>query len=74
MRMKKNPGFIGAFGLERSELEQYRTKGEKDSIFGTGILVIPSRLDDLVMETVKEIRVRGWVICSPRVRKAYHIS
>ena len=72
--MQGNPGFIGVTGLERGELQQLKDDGEKMSITGTGILVIPSRLDDLVMETVEEIRVRGWVWCSSRVREAYHLS
>ena len=72
--MQGNPGFIGVTGLERGELQQLKDDGEKMSITGTGILVIPSRLDDLVMETVEEIRVRGWAWCSSRVREAYHLS
>ena len=72
--MEKNSGFIGIFGLERGELQQLKNDGKKMSVSGTGILVISSKLDDLVMETVKEIHVRGWVLCSSRVRKAYHFS
>lgn len=72
--MKKNSGFIGIFGLERGELQHLKVNGEKISVTGTGILVIPSKLDDLVMETVSEIHVRGWVWCSSRVREAYHLS
>ncbi len=72
--MNKNSGFIGVFGLERGELQQLRDNGEKMNVTGTGVLVIPSKLDDLVMETIKEIHVRGWVWCSSRVREAYHLS
>ena len=72
--MKENSGFIGVFGLERGQLQRLKDNGEKMSVIGTGILVIPSKLDDLVMEAVKEIHVRGWVWCSSRVREAYHIS
>ncbi len=72
--MNENSGFLGVFGLERKELQDLKDKGERMSISGTGVLVIPSKLDNLVMETVKEINVRGWVWCSSRIREAYHLS
>ena len=70
-KMKEDSGFIGIFGLERGDLQNLKDKGEQMSVSGTGVLVIPSKLDDLVMKTVKEIHVRGWGWCSFRIRENY---
>ncbi len=43
-------------------------------IRGYGLLTLDRRLDDLLLANVSEIRVRGKVICSERVKERFGLK
>ncbi len=65
--------FIGVMSLEKEELLKAKENQIKIKIKGYGLLVIDSVLDDLVIENVESIAVKGKVICSDRIKKHFKI-
>ena len=65
--------FIGLRGLTKSELELVKKQGHKKEIRGYGMLLVDESLDDLVIETISSINVRGKIKCSDRIRKHYQL-
>ncbi len=65
--------FIGLRGLTKSELELVKKQGHKKEIRGYGMLLIDESLDDLVIETISSIQIRGKVKCSDQVREHYQL-
>ena len=65
--------FIGIVSLDREELLKAQEKQIKLKFKGYGLLVISSELDDLVVENVESIAVKGKVVCSDRVKKHFGI-
>ena len=65
--------FIGLRGLTKSELELVKKQGHKKEIRGYGMLLIDESLDDLVIETISSIQIRGKIKCSDRIRKHYQL-
>ncbi len=63
--------FIGVMSLEKEELMKANEKQIKIKIKGYGLLGIDSELDDLVIENVDSIAVKGKVICSDRIKKHF---
>lgn len=65
--------FIGIMSLDKEELTKAKENQSKIKIKGYGLLGIDSELDDLVIENVESIAVKGKVICSDKVRKHFSI-
>ena len=65
--------FIGLRGLTKSELELVKKQGHKKEIRGYGMLLIDESLDDLVIETISSIQIRGKIKCSNRIREHYQL-
>ena len=65
--------FIGLRALTKSELELVKKQGHKKEIRGYGMLLIDESLDDLVIETISSINVRGKIKCSNRIREHYQL-
>ena len=66
--------FIGVMALEKEELLKSKGNQVKIKIKGYGLLGIDSELDDLVIENVESIAVKGKVICSDRIKKHFKIQ
>ena len=66
--------FIGVMSLEKEELLKAKENQIKIKIKGYGLLGIDSELDDIVIENVESIAVRGKVICSDRIKKHFKIQ
>ena len=66
--------FIGVMALEKEELLKSKKNQVKIKIKGYGLLGIDSELDDLVIENVESIAVKGKVICSDRIKKHFKIQ
>ena len=66
--------FIGVMSLEKEELLKAKENQIKIKIKGYGLLGIDSALDDIVMENVESIAVKGKVICSDRIKKHFKIK
>ena len=65
--------FIGVMSLEKEELLKSKERQVKIKIKGYGLLGIDSELDDLVIENVESISVKGKVICSDRIKNHFKI-
>ncbi len=65
--------FIGVMSLEKEELLKAKENRIKIKIKGYGLLGIDSELDDLVIENVESIAVKGKVICSDRIKTHFKI-
>lgn len=65
--------FIGIMSLDQEELLKAKESQVKIKIKGYGLLGISSELDDLVLENVESIAVKGKVACSDRIRKHFGI-
>ena len=66
--------FIGVMSLEKEELLKAKENRIKIKIKGYGLLGIDAELDDLVIENVESIAVKGKVICSDRIKKHFKIK
>ena len=65
--------FIGVKSLEKEELLKAKENRVKIKIKGYGLLGIDSELDDLVVENVESVAVKGKVICSDKIKKHFKI-
>lgn len=65
--------FIGLMSLGRDDLLHAKEQGQKLRIKGYGLLGIDSGLDDLVLENVESITVRGKVLCSPQIKERFRL-
>ncbi|MBR4461708.1 MAG: hypothetical protein IKS51_03930 [Erysipelotrichaceae bacterium] len=65
--------FLGVCNLQAQELMQIKQNNNTKTISGYGLLHISEALDDLVLETITSIDVKGKVICSDRIREHYHL-
>ncbi|MBQ6559401.1 MAG: hypothetical protein IJL85_01080 [Erysipelotrichaceae bacterium] len=65
--------FLGVYNLQAQELMQIRQNNNTKTISGYGLLHISEMLDDLVLETISSIDVKGKVICSDRIKEQYHL-
>ena len=65
--------FMGIRVMLENELEAVKKQGRQKEIRGYGMLIIDESLDDLVMETISAIRVKGKVKCSDRLKKHYQL-
>lgn len=65
--------FVGIMVLEKENLLKAREKKTKIKIKGYGLLALGGELDDLVIENVESIAVKGKVICSDRIREHFQI-
>ena len=66
--------FIGVIRLEKEELLKAKESLTKIKVKGYGLLCIDSALDDMVIETVESITVKGKVLCSDRIKKHFRIQ
>lgn len=65
--------FIGVMFLDKEELLKAKEKQTKVKIKGYGLLGISSDIEDLVLENVESIAVKGKVVCSERIKKHFGI-
>lgn len=65
--------FIGVMSLDKEELLKAKKDGIKLKIKGYGLLGISGELDNLAVENVESIAVKGKVVCSDRIRKHFGI-
>ena len=65
--------FIGIMSLDQEELLKAQRNQMKIKIKGYGLLGISSELDDLVVENVESIWVKGKVVCSDRIKQHFGI-
>jgi len=70
-KLPENAWFLGIYTPERRDLERIAAKGDRMKIVGYGLLIIPEGMDEMVIANVDEIRVRGKIKCSQRIREHF---
>lgn len=67
--------FFGVSGITRREVETLHAAGETLRLKGYGVLVIDGDCDEeMLFSVVEEIRVRGRVYASERIRRHYGLK
>ena len=66
--------FMGICRLDADELMKIKNNGNKKVVKGHGLLYIDEYLDDLAIETISKINVKGKVICSDRLKEYYNLN
>lgn len=67
------PWFIGIFAPSEEDFLKAKERQTKMRISGYGLLVIRDVPDELVIETVERISVKGKVLCSDAVKAHFSI-
>ena len=63
--------FIGIYVFTEDHLVRAKETGKKIKVAGYGVAVIDKKLDDLALEVIESIDIKGKIIASPRVREAF---
>ncbi len=71
-RRKSNEDwFIGIYVFTEDQLVRAKEKGKKIKVGGYGVVVIDKKLEDLALEVIESIDVKGKIIASPVVREKF---
>ena len=74
-RAQNKDWFIGiCSSLTTDALLRAKRTGQKLSVRGYGLFFIDEKLDDLVIENVQEITVRGKILCSDRIKEHFGLK
>ena len=63
--------FIGIYVFTENQLVRAKEKGKKIKVGGYGVVVIDKKLDDLALEVIESIDVKGKIIASPIIREKF---
>ena len=63
--------FIGIYVFTEDQLLSAKTKGKKIKVSGYGVVVIDKKLDDLALEVIESIDIKGKIIASPRIKDKF---
>lgn len=63
--------FIGIYVFTEDQLVRAKEKGKKIKVGGYGVVFIDKKLDDLALEVIESIDVKGKIIASPVVREKF---
>ena len=61
--------FTGVYVITEAQLRRALEAGRKIKVRGYGLAVIDKSLDDLALDAIEEIHVKGKVLCSERIRE-----
>ena len=70
-RENNSDWFIGIYAFSEEQLLRAKEKGKKIRLSGYGLVVVDERLEDLALETIESIDIRGRIIASPRIRERF---
>ena len=70
-RENNSDWFIGIYAFSEDRLLRAKEKGKKIRLRGYGLVVVDERLDDLALETIESIDIRGRIIASARIRERF---
>ena len=63
--------FIGIYVFTEDQLVRAKEKGKKIKVGGYGVVVIDKKLDDLALEVIEGIDVKGKIIASQKIREKF---
>ncbi|MBQ9459097.1 MAG: hypothetical protein IJU66_04110 [Oscillospiraceae bacterium] len=61
--------FTGIYVFTEEQLRRARETGKRIKVKGYGLAVIDTSLDELALDTIEEISVKGKVLCSARLKE-----
>ena len=61
--------FTGIYVFTEEQFLRAQESGKKIKVKGYGLAVIDEKLDELAMNTIDEINIKGKIVCSVRVKK-----
>ena len=70
-RENNSDWFIGIYAFSEEQLLRAKEKGKKIRLSGYGLVVVDERLEDLALETIESIDIRGRIIASSRIRERF---
>ena len=72
---RKDPWFVGLFGLMAADVEEMSKQGGGFTVSGYGVLTIDGKVEDeKLFAVVQSIHVKGRVICSKAVKEHYGLK
>ena len=63
--------FIGIYVFTEDQLLNAKAKGKKIKVSGYGVVVIDKKLDDLALEVIESIDIKGKLIASPQIKDKF---
>ena len=63
--------FIGIYVFTEDQLLSAKAKGKKIKVSGYGVVVIDKKLDDLALEVIESIDIKGKIIASLRIKDKF---
>ena len=63
--------FIGIYVFTEDQLVSAKAKGKKIKVSGYGVVVIDKKLDDLALEVIESIDIKGKLIASPQIKDKF---
>ena len=63
--------FIGIYVFTEDQLLSAKAKGKKIKVSGYGVVVIDKKLDDLALEVIESIDIKGKLIASPQIKDKF---
>ena len=60
--------FIGIYVFTEDQLLNAKAKGKKIKVSGYGVVVIDKKFDDLALEVIESIDIKGKLIASPQIK------
>ena len=74
-RRKKEPWFVGVFGLSAEDIEAMYQQGGGFTVTGYGVLVIDNSVDEeKLFAAVQAISVKGKVVCARPIKDHYGLK
>ena len=70
-RENNSDWFIGIYAFSEEQLLRAKEKGKKIRLSGYGLVVVDERPEDLALETIESIDIRGRIIASSRIRERF---
>ena len=63
--------FTGIYVFSEEQLQHAKKIGQRIKLSGYGLVVIDNKLDELILETVESINVKGKLIASQKLKKHF---
>ena len=73
LRHRESSGnwFIGIYVFTEERLVSAKEKGKKIKVSGYGVVVIDKKLDDLALEVIESINIKGKIIASQKIKARF---
>ena len=63
--------FIGIYVFTEDQLMRAKERGKKIKVGGYGVVIIDKKLDNLALEVIESIDVKGKIIASPKIKERF---